>query len=111
MKGIGIGNYTAYTNAKDQLYGVEKQSSAYQPVHNIYLLVISELGIFGLLALLLFLLSNTRCLTWKNPWTLGLSLAVVSLLTIGLFDHYLWTLHFGILLFWITFSLLEYSRK
>jgi hypothetical protein len=31
------------------------------------------------------------------------------LLVIGLFDHYLWTLSFGVLLFWVVFGL--WARK
>lgn len=110
VTGVGIGNYTAYTHQRDNANGIEKRSSAYQPVHNIYLLIFTELGIFGLLAFLAFLFTMARGLGRSNHWTIGLSLATVALLIIGLFDHYLWTLHFGIILFWLVLGLLERSR-
>jgi O-antigen ligase len=93
--GSGIGNYTKTLAVK------EPQRPWYylQPVHNTFLLVWAETGIFGLLffiALLGFLFLQS--VKKKNI----LSLSILSILAIiMIFDHYLWSLHFGILFFWI----------
>lgn len=106
-KGIGIGNYTAYLHTIDD----SKAAYEYQPVHNIYLLVFAELGIFGFLTFLLFVLSHAVHLQLDNEWIVGWGVGLIGLFTIGLFDHYLWTLHFGILLFWITAGMFESNRN
>ncbi|MDD2758640.1 MAG: O-antigen ligase family protein [Patescibacteria group bacterium] len=96
--GVGPGLYTYYVamNYSPPLYGV------YQPVHNIYLLSLAELGIltflcFGVLVVWL----ATRI--WKiNPLYISV-LAVI--LTGGFFDHFLWSLFAGQILFWTVFGL------
>ncbi|MCK5535313.1 MAG: O-antigen ligase family protein, partial [Bacteroidales bacterium] len=47
--GVGIGNYTSYLFSLD---GEGREAWNYQPVHNIYLLVLSEIGIIGFLSFL-----------------------------------------------------------
>jgi hypothetical protein len=66
-----------------------------QPVHNIYLLVMSEVGIAGIL-FLYFLLAKIL----KEAFTrrAGIFLALVFILTSGLFDHYWFTLQQNMLL-------------
>ena len=96
LSGVGIGNATV-TQA--------------EPVHNVLLLMFHEIGIFGVMAVVLFGV-NLAALLW-NPWhesarnrlmakTAGLILA--TLFIIGLFDHYLWSLHAGLLLLWLCIS-------
>ena len=67
-----------------------------QPVHNIYLLVMSEVGIGGLL-LLYFLFSKILggLLYRRNT---GIFLAVIFIMITGLFDHYWFTLQQNLLL-------------
>ena len=73
-----------------------------QPVHNIYLLVLSDLGIIGLLIFLYFIYRilfsrggfKTRPYT-ENIWRY----LFIAYLFIGLFDHYLLTLPQGIFIF------------
>lgn len=72
---------------------------SYQPVHNVFVLVIVELGLlrvvllFGLLWLALRELNKGQRVK-INPE----SLALLSLLfTLCLFDHWLWSLHSGLL--------------
>ena len=65
-----------------------------QPVHNIYLLVLSDLGIAGLLILIYFIY---RVATGPhNIW----KYLFITFLFIGLVDHYLLTLPQGIFIFW-----------
>lgn len=67
-----------------------------QPVHNIYLLILSELGIIGGIFLYYFLFKILRkTLGFNNP---GIFLAVIFIMTTGLFDHYWFTLQQNMLL-------------
>ena len=111
ITGVAIGNYTAYQNRQDQDHHQEQPGWAYQPVHNIYLLVFTELGIFGLLAFLLFLFSLFFKANWQNEAELQGILSLLALLVIGFFDHYLWSLSFGLLLFWLVAGLLESNKS
>jgi O-antigen ligase len=90
--GTGFGNYTYY------LYQQDSSESAhdYQPVHNVFLLIWSELGIFGLIIFLtlLFFISWRVWLT-RNWEALAL---ILILLPISLVDHYLWTLYEGLII-------------
>lgn len=102
--GAGIGAYT---------YGVYETVNGswpgyyYQPVHNIYLLVFAELGIFGIilfgLILLLFIYNLMKSATTIEKATSFLLLTII--LIIGLFDHYFWTMYFGVIILFIVFAL------
>ncbi len=94
--GVGIGNYTLADYNK-----LQKKLPAwyYQPVHNVFLLIIAELGIIGLLLFLLFLvllLKNFH--KQKNNVFL---LAVFSFLIMMFFDHWIWSSHFGLFFFFL----------
>jgi len=85
--GTGLGNYT-----------IGYQVSNSQPAHNIFLLVLAELGIAGFL-LYLFI--------WRKFWKMPSARTILLLfLVIGLFDHYLWTLYSGQMLFWLGLGLI-----
>lgn len=100
--GTGIGNYTKALSEND----LQRPWYYLQPVHNVFLLVWAEIGIFGLLfyiAIFIYLFG----LAFKKNNALGLSvLAVLAIIMI--LDHYFWSLHFGILFF---FGLLGYLFK
>ncbi|MBI5071400.1 O-antigen ligase family protein [Candidatus Falkowbacteria bacterium] len=93
--GAGLGNYTLAVHNE---INPNLQAWDYQPVHNIYLLILAELGIIGFilwLALIFILIKNLPVI--RRP-------LFIMLLFIGLFDHYFWTLYFGIILFWLVFG-------
>lgn len=89
-----------------------RQVLDYQPVHNLYLLIWAELGVFawlafiGLLAWLLGLLLYRYKYLMKDSILLGYSLAFGALLMTALFDHYWWTIWSGVALFWLVIALL-----
>ncbi len=91
--GTGIGNYT---QALTKMHP-NQPSWYYQPVHNVFLLVFAEIGIFGFVLFILFLLYTLRY-KQKNKYKLSL---LFILLIIFMFDHWLWSLHFGVFLFWL----------
>ncbi len=82
VRGVGLGGYTI------TLMNIYPNLPAwfYQPVHNYWLLVWAELGIFGLLAVaLLWFRAFEKSLNNKT-WPLWFLLFFLSL-----FDHWLWT--------------------
>ncbi len=85
----------------------------YQPIHNLFLLVISELGLLGLLAWLHVVWKIVRMnlsivKTTEGMFKIGLGIA---LLVIGSFDHYLWSLWPGLALSALVCSFLAQSPK
>jgi hypothetical protein len=78
-----------------------------EPVHNIILLGLEELGpVGGLLSvaiagLVLFTIRRAR-----SPDSILVSALVLGLLAIGLFDHYLWTLPPTRALLWLSLGLM-----
>jgi O-antigen ligase len=92
--GSGIGNYTKVLALKDP----HRAWYDLQPVNNVFLLAWAETGIFGLLfmaALLVYLFIAAG----KKKNILSLSILLI-LAIIMMFDHYFWSLPFGILFFW-----------
>ncbi|MCX6781911.1 MAG: O-antigen ligase family protein [Candidatus Magasanikbacteria bacterium] len=96
--GVGPGLYTYYLAAHFPIlsYGT------YQPVHNIYFLAVAELGVLMFLcfaALVIWFIVKT----WE---TRPIYIGVISVLLVaGLFDHFLWSLYAGQVLFWAIFGL------
>jgi len=130
LKGVGLGNYTLALYNQDD----EKQAAwAYQPVHNVFILVVTETGILGfILFVLLFLESFKRLWRFKIDhhlkllnifslfkkathifdtyhrkffWFIGLAAVFLMFLVVMFFDHYIWTQYFGIMFFWLMFGL------
>lgn len=109
--GVGIGNYVNelanqnFKNSEKLIFGkkIKKLDSwEYQPVHNLFFLVWAEIGIFGLLSLLIFLgyfgwISFVGAVKKNNYICLPLFLVLVIMIML---DHWLWSLHFGVLFFW-----------
>jgi O-antigen ligase len=104
--GIGLGNF---------VWEIKKMldllvSWLHQPVHNIYLLIGSEVGLLGLSLFLIFLFlilkQFSQQQTMNSQQYYGLLFIVLSSLFIGLFDHFFWTLQQGQLMFWILLGIL-----
>jgi O-antigen ligase len=104
--GVGIGNYTLVVHNE---INPNLQSWDYQPVHNIYLLAITELGAAGIVFVSLFFSFLfywfLRLIKEKNFSHLVLFSIVFFIAVIGFFDHYLWTLYFGIVIFWFSIGI------
>ena len=101
MLGVGVGNYTLAN-----YYKIDKKYPAwhFQPVHNVYLLILTELGAIGFLLFCAVLISAIRFLNFKN--LNFIFFAFLSLLIIAFFDHWLWSLHFGTLFFWLILAIM-----
>lgn len=74
-----------------------------QPVHNVYLLILAETGMIGLLILCLLIGICLKNVLEKKRYSLLVALGVV--LVLGLFDHYFVTLPQTTLLFSLIISL------
>ena len=88
--GVGLNNFLTNLPAFEKV----------QPVHNIFLLVLSETGIVGISFFLWFLIK-----TIKKVQSSYLLLLISCLLSLGMFDHYFLTLQQGQLLFAIILGL------
>ena len=106
--GVGMGGFTLSMQKplQDLIGSKDVQPWIYQPVHNIYLLAISEVGLFGFLAfagLILFVFWSLRknLKDFSNPYLIIL----IGFLFFGLTDHYLWSLQTGRLMLWVVLGL------
>lgn len=98
LLGTGLQNYTlafAKLNPGESSY-------TYQPVHNAFLLLFIEIGIVGALVFLFVFRKHLQSFFYRlyNQAT-PLTIAIFALfIVIGLLDHYLWSLHGGLML-WV----------
>jgi len=112
VAGVGLGQfvlneYKSYPNL---------ESWQYQPVHNIYLLIFSELGIVGLVLVFSFLivLLRRRAKVEKEQFLLTYSIiygVAISFAIISFFDHYFWDIKIGIIIFALPFLFLLGARN
>ncbi len=119
--GVGVGNYVKY-NANLRIYAntanlnYTNKNTFIQPVHNVFLLVWAEIGIIGLLffiSLLLCVMRYALCDRTRlrgNSLNIKLSL-LIALSVMFLVDHWWWSLHFGIFLFWLVLGLVLKKDK
>lgn len=77
------------------------QNWQFQPVHNVFLLIWSELGLVGLVLFGLFLWQMFRSPQDNSLFKPYFKAILVGFIFIMLFDHYLWDIQQGELMFWI----------
>ena len=105
--GVGVGNYILETGNWKLEIGDNAPVRRHQPAHNVFLLVWAEIGIVGLLFFIALLLCVMRCELRVASCELrvascALLIAMIIMFTI---DHWWWSLHFGIFLFWMILGL------
>jgi len=98
--GVGLNNFLV------ELPSVHKQTNNVfylQPVHNIYLLILTQIGMIGLAFFTWFIFKTFKRLKFENsfhPDRIGIKFQILFIaLALGLFDHYFLTLQQGQLLF------------
>jgi len=99
--GVGFGNYSLAL--RNELYP-HKKSYFYQPVHNVFLLILAEIGIFGFISFLFFLFYVFFESAKNDIYNLSFLVALIILFS---FDHYFFSLHFGILLFFFVLAIVS----
>lgn len=108
--GVGLGNFVLALKG----IGSGVFFATIQPVHNVYLLALSELGFVGIFGFIGVSLVLWRTIKYnmlrsnKDASLYGASL--IALGVIGLFDHYMWTLQQGQLLVSVLTGLYISSR-
>jgi len=109
--GVGIGNFVY----EFKLNFGDMEFWRYQPVHNLYLLIAAETGIFGLVLFLgffglllrsIFLIKRINSSRNKALYFYFL-LSTFYFLLLGLTDHYFWTLQQGMLMMWMIFGIIS----
>ncbi len=108
--GTGAGNFT------ERLLWLERERPVWtlQPVHNVVVLILAEIGVIGLFLWFLFL--GTVLLSWKKyliskrqeSVQVIFGIALLVLIPSLLLDHWLWSSHFGI---FFVFLLLGLSQS
>lgn len=101
--GIGLNNFINTLASTEVLVGT---SRFLQPVHNIFLLSLSETGILGFIGLL-GILGGAIWFNLKKPNPLSVSLltSLLIIIFLGFFDHYFLTLPQGQRLLFVIFGL------
>ncbi|MCX6816290.1 MAG: O-antigen ligase family protein [Candidatus Beckwithbacteria bacterium] len=101
LVGVGLNNFTVVMDN----YGLIPATTRWlQPVHNIYLLILSETGIIGVFGFLYFLLQVLSLKAFKErPYWISF----LVILFLGLFDHYPFTLQQGLLLLILTLQSID----
>ncbi len=129
LSGVGLGNFVLSDYMQSE---IKQPSYDYQPVHNVFFLAAVELGVWGFLILVLIVAEILRRIynykidynfslmdvfskfkiddnydlyREKFYWFLSTTAVFFALLVIMIFDHYLWTLYFGIILWWLGLGL------
>ena len=104
LLGVGSRNYTIYKYKTN--FNKEINSWDLIPVHNIYLLIFSELGILGFISFLIFLIMPIFIKIDKE-----IKIVYLFILFSGMFDHFLITENFGNILLFLFIGILISNTK
>lgn len=100
--GVGVGNYTAALIEKDS----SRPGWEYQPVHLVPLLLLVEIGLAGVLALLIVIINFYKlCCSVQKRNRLFVMLMIMPLFILALFDHFLVSSAAGVLLLGACFAI------
>ena len=100
LTGMGIGSFVL------ELSKIAVEGVLVEPVHNIFLLVTTELGVVGLIITIsLFISIALHTFKAKSPQAILASATLTGLGVISFFDHYLWTLAPGRMLLGLALGL------
>jgi len=114
--GVGVGN-AVFQAVNENLYQQKGFSEwwFWQPIHNLYILIASELGMAGLIVFLLslyFLFFEFPKILYEmdTDFFVG-TLMFLSVLVFGLFDHFMWDLPSGELIMWVSLGVVFALRE
>lgn len=88
--GVGLNNFLVRL---PEFYQSNGEIRWFQPAHNLFLMVLAETGLIGLIGLIWFLVLTYRRLF--NCSIVKLLMPLTAILVLGLFDHYFYTLQQG----------------
>lgn len=96
--GVGRGNYVNSLVEND----IVRTQDYPQPVHNVFALALTEIGLFGFLAFVIFLFYAIKK-TSARALGAGVFIALIVLMAL---DHWLWSLPGGLVFFWLVLGLI-----
>jgi O-antigen ligase len=97
LTGVGLYNFIPALNTIQES---NSQTTNFQPVHNIFLLIASETGLIGLtLFSIIIFKTYKRLLNKTNPQQKTMLIILTTIFILGIFDHYWLTLQQTQLLF------------
>lgn len=101
--GVGLNNFTI---ALPDYLPLSQILVFNQPVHNIFILLLSEAGVFALVTFIALILFSLFVLL-KQPYGIPavLFVTILHFIILGSFDHYLFTIHQTQTIFWLTLGL------
>ncbi|MBU1133169.1 O-antigen ligase family protein, partial [Patescibacteria group bacterium] len=99
--GVGANNFTILV---DRFMPKSPDLRFTQPVHNIFILIFTESGIFAFLSFVALLYQGTKRSLKPRFFVIPL-VSLIQILLLGSLDHYLYTAHQTQLLFWIILGL------
>lgn len=99
--GVGFNNFTAVV---DHYYLQQIDYRFTQPVHNIFILIFAESGVFAFILFMALTLVLAKQLVYSNKKTF-LVLPFLAVVVLGSFDHYLVTSQQGLLFLMLVFGL------
>lgn len=99
LTGVGVGNYPLFLSQADNF---RQAPWSYQPVHNCFLLLWAECGIFALIFFISFLILMVK----KNRHAVFSGAILMALIIIMLLDHWLLSLPFGLLFLFFILGLI-----
>jgi len=102
--GIGSNNFILELSKLDLTSLAETR--LLQPVHNVFLLILTENGVIGLILFTAVLLAVAKSITTKTK-----AILFVSILIYATVDHFLWTLHQGQMMLFLTLAYIACHQK
>ncbi|MEA2007034.1 MAG: O-antigen ligase family protein [Patescibacteria group bacterium] len=110
ITGVGSGCFVYYLS-ENSSFGLQPWER--QPVHNLYLLITSELGLLGLISFLLFLATqiNSKHVLKRKLLSNPLVIIFFMFLILGLFDHFFWTIPQAQTIFWLSLAFFASSGR
>lgn len=105
--GVGLQNYYYYSPA----WQLRANVFSYQPVHNMYLFVVSQIGLVGGAFLFIAFFLYCKNVIRPSPSRLFRITLLSVVLLFGFFDHYFFTMQQGQLLFAFVFGFAASSKR
>ena len=99
LGGVGIGNYHTAVSLSDDY---KKSAWEYQPVHNVFILLCAQSGIFALLSFVIF---GVFLIKYGRREKFAFAI-VASLFVLMMLDHWLLSLPFGVLFLFLALALI-----
>lgn len=101
--GVGLNNFTVML---PKFLPLTQVLVFNQPVHNIFVLLFAEAGLFTFLMFTVLLIISIRAVLSKSYGVPAiLFITILNLIILGSFDHYLLTIHQTQLMLWLTLGL------